>query len=654
MGPRVGFIALLLATMAAPSGAVPLEIYGRLPTVDDIDISTDGNTLGIVTTGVDGNQLQVRGTDLGLKAVIRLGMQKVIGLQWVDSDHIMVITESATKVSDLEMARRSRWWVPNLVDVKASKVINLLDDVESGNRYEGKEFLNVIAGWPQPRTIDGHTQIFLPGIAFTNLHGMLTMFKQGFGAGGAKIVESGGVDTRAILVDLQGRPVAREDYDDESGAWSLSVKTSGWQKVQSVTAKLDRPSLEGFGRTDRTVIISQLEDNGERYREVAIDGGTLSAPIAALDDMSLIKDPVKRTVLGGVDTAHMKVRYAFLDPADQQIWSRVERAFPGEFVRLVSWSDDRTKLVLHVEGQKSGNAFYLLDLAARSASPIADEYAGLEAKDLNEVRTISYSAQDGLTIPAFLTLPQGVPAKNLPLVVLVHGGPAAHDRPGFDWWSQGIASLGYAVLQPQYRGSTSSDRGFMEAGYGQWGRKMQTDVSDGVKSLAAQGIIDPGRVCIVGGSYGGYAAMAGVTLQSGIYRCAIAVAGVADLPQMLARVRSDHSSHSESMRYWERFMGAKGAGDNSLDALSPAKHADKLSAPLLLIHGEIDTVVDPAQSQMMQSAAQRAGKQVQLIMLKGEDHNLARGATRLQMLQATADFLRANLPVTPANQTAAR
>jgi dipeptidyl aminopeptidase/acylaminoacyl peptidase len=145
-----------------------------------------------------------------------------------------------------------------------------------------------------------------------------------------------------------------------------------------------------------------------------------------------------------------------------------------------------------------------------------------------------------------------------------------------------------------------------------------------------------------------------VTLQSGIYRCAVAVAGVSSLSLMLGRVQSDTSSRSFSMRYWERFMGAKGPSDDALDALSPAKHADKLSAPLLLIHGEIDTVVDPEQSRAMVAAAERAGKPVRLVMLKGEDHNLARGETRLEMLQATADFLKANLPVTPANQSAAR
>src|SRR6202007_2715282 len=126
----------------------------------------------------------------------------------------------------------------------------------------------------------------------------------------------------------------------------------------------------------------------------------------------------------------------------------------------------------------------------------------------------------------------GREAKGLPLVVMPHGGPEAHDRPGFDWWAQAFASRGYAVFQPNFRGSDGSGDAFRDAGFGQWGRKMQTDISDGVAELARRGIVDPKLVCIVGASYGGYAALAGVTLQHGLYRCAVSYAGVANMDSM--------------------------------------------------------------------------------------------------------------------------
>jgi dipeptidyl aminopeptidase/acylaminoacyl peptidase len=185
----------------------------------------------------------------------------------------------------------------------------------------------------------------------------------------------------------------------------------------------------------------------------------------------------------------------------------------------------------------------------------------------------------------------------------------------------------------------------MEAGFGQWGRKMQTDLSDGVRYLVAQGMVDPARVCIVGASYGGYAALAGVTLDPGVYRCAISVAGLSDLKRMLQWVDEDHMSRANiAQRYWDRFMGVTGPDDTSLDAISPIKHLDAISVPVLLIHGKDDTVVPYEQSDLMYDALRRAKKPVNLVTLKHEDHWLSRSETRLQMLQASVDFLRANNP----------
>jgi dipeptidyl aminopeptidase/acylaminoacyl peptidase len=200
------------------------------------------------------------------------------------------------------------------------------------------------------------------------------------------------------------------------------------------------------------------------------------------------------------------------------------------------------------------------------------------------------------------------------------------------------------VIQPNYRGSTLSER-FREAGYGEWGRKMQTDLSDAVRYLALKGTIDPKRVCIVGASYGGYAALAGATLDPGVYRCAVSVAGVADLKRFLRWTNTTNwSSDNVSQRYWDRFMGIAGPGDPALAAISPIEHIGAVTAPILLIHGRDDTVVPYEQSRVMADALKHAGKSVEFVTLKHEDHWLSRSATRSQMLQATVDFLKANNP----------
>ena len=252
-----------------------------------------------------------------------------------------------------------------------------------------------------------------------------------------------------------------------------------------------------------------------------------------------------------------------------------------------------------------------------------------------------------LQIPAYLTLPKGRELKNLPLIVLPHGGPAARDTADFDWWGQALADQGYAVLQPNYRGSDLSQR-FLEAGFGEWGRKMQTDLSDGVRYLAKEGIADPGRVCIVGGSYGGYAALAGVTLDPGVYRCAVSVAGLADLKRMLEWINvKNWSNQSLEQRYWDRYMGVSGPSDPALARISPIDHVEASNAPVLLIHGRDDTVVPFEQSEVMFKALRHAQKPVELVVLNHEDHWLSRSETRLQMLKSTVAFLHAHNPPDP-------
>ncbi len=258
------------------------------------------------------------------------------------------------------------------------------------------------------------------------------------------------------------------------------------------------------------------------------------------------------------------------------------------------------------------------------------------------METIAYSAADGLQLTGYLTLPKDRDPKKLPLVVFPHGGPAARDTPGFNWWAQAMAARGYAVLQVNYRGSDGFGWKFLSAGFGEWGRKMQTDLSDGVRYLADKGTIDPKRVCIVGASYGGYAAMAGAALQHGVYRCAASFGGISDLRRQVVFSRGMYGLSAQ--RYWVRFMGADDLKDPVLAQYSPAAHAAEVDIPVLLIHGRDDTVVPLEQSQMMADALQKAGKAVELVVQKGADHWLSRGDTRLAMLQAVTAFLEKNNP----------
>ena len=291
-----------------------------------------------------------------------------------------------------------------------------------------------------------------------------------------------------------------------------------------------------------------------------------------------------------------------------------------------------------VNGTLHGYSYQLMDMNTFKAEPIGDVYENIGTP--LQVKRVTYEAADGLKIPAYVTFPRGKAPKNLPLIVFPHGGPATRDTAEFDWWAQAMASQGYLVLQPNFRGSPVTTS-HLRAGFGEWGRKMQTDLSDGVRYLVKEGMADPARVCIVGASYGGYAALAGVTLDPGVYRCAVSVAGISNLKHMLQDV---NAYNDRDRRYWNRFMGVNGPSDPLLQQLSPIKHIATINVPVMLVHGRDDTVVRFDQSSDMFDAMRHAKKAVEMVTLKNEDHWLSRSDTRLQMLQSSMAFLRAHNP----------
>ncbi len=421
------------------------------------------------------------------------------------------------------------------------------------------------------------------------------------------------------------------------------------KEIYREKALIDRPGLGGLGRTPGTIMVVSKKSGEYETYEVSLADAAWSAPLGAAFDDGVVRDPATLIPIGVINEGLGSISYDFFNPEDQKLWRAISRSFKDEMATLVDWSDDHNIVMVEVFGPKSGDAIYVIDRKARAAGLLSPRYAHIEPADLGTVQTLTYKAADGTEIPAYLTLPPGRTAKNLPLIAFPHGGPAANDSPGFDWWAQAMASRGYAVLQPQFRGSTGISAAHRTAGYGQWGRKMQTDVSDGVRHLAGLGTIDPKRVCIVGASYGGYAAMAGVSVEQGIYRCASAIAGVSDLRKMLSREASDAGgSRNTTVRYWQRYMGAQSNYDTSVDAFSPARLASRVSVPLQLVHGKDDTVVPMEQSNFMASAMKDAGKPVDMVVLPSEDHWLSRPATRTAMLAAVIAFLEKHNPPDPA------
>ena len=640
------FFALTILFTAGIGHAIPLEVYGKLPSIEEVALSPDGSRIATVRTIENKRVIAVSSLeDRKLLGLMQVGEEKLRRIEWADNDHLMIRTSKTTVPSGM-VGMESEWQQLLVYDVIKHDSLLVPDTTKTRALHAALDtpynFMNVVTGPVMVRRVDGHTVLFVHG-AYVERRVLPALFRVDLDTGGQKLIQTGSAATGQWLVDSTGQIVAEQDYDDESGLWSLRTQHDGKLEIAATRKEpIDYPRLLGFGPRPDTLLLQVIENGEGVWQVFDLKERTFGSPMEEARALGApIVDPTTNRTIGGVYVED-DARYVFFDPVLQNRWMSILHAFGGSHVRFVAASEDFKKIVVRVDGPQYGYRYELVDLDAHKADPVGDIYEGLT--EPLEVRRVTYAAADGLEIPAYLTLPRGRALEKLPLVVLPHGGPAVRDTADFDWWSQALADQGYAVLRPNYRGSTISAR-FLAAGFGEYGRKMQTDLSDGVRFLVKQGVVDPARVCIVGASYGGYAALAGVTLDPGVYRCAVSVAGISDLRRKLQWVNEKHwDSNNMEQRFWDRFLGVTGPDDPVLEQISPIRHIDGVKVPVLLIHGRDDTVVPFEQSDDMYEALRKAKKDVEFVELKNEDHWLSRSETRLQMLRATVAFLRAHNP----------
>jgi dipeptidyl aminopeptidase/acylaminoacyl peptidase len=632
-------LALLACAWASVAAAAPLAAYSKLPEFEAAAISPSGHAVAMVVTNGEQRVIMVRDLKTG-KFISRTatGDVKVRQVRWADDRRLLVVTSVTAAPMDLMTSKRE-WYMGFIVDLQSQKIMPMLRDVQYA--------MNTIFDMPVVRTVKGEPMVFVQGMRVAG-QGRLSLYRVDLDNARSKLVGEGGDNTRDWVVGIDGEPLAQEVYEAVSGRWLMRMRTPGvgWREVMSARATLDPPYMISQGRSPGSILYG-APDGKDRWswHETNLDvAATPTPPIEFAGEQGVILSPSDGRLIGISRRRGDDVAVDFFDPVDARNWRAVQAAFPGDRVSLESWSYDRRKIIVSVDSLKEGPAYALVDIDTREAKWLGSSYAELEAKDIGERRPISFKAADGLALTGYLTLPPGKPAKNLPLIVFPHGGPAARDSAGFDWWSQAMASRGYAILQVNFRGSDGLGKKLLEAGYGEWGRKMQTDLSDGVRHLAGQGLVDPKRVCIIGASYGGYAALAGAAFDGDVYRCAVSVAGVADLKRQVTYSRS--MGGISTQRYWHRFMGADDPNAPILAERSPARHIEAIKIPILLIHGQDDTVVHPEQSKIMAEALRKAGKPVELVMQKGADHWLSRGDTRLQTLESLVAFVEKHNPPT--------
>lgn len=636
----------VLSSAQAQNAPPALEAYSASPAVEMMELSPSGDQLALIA--VVGETRAIAVTNMATGALVfkaTVGEIKVRDLRWVGERRVLVITSQSRSIPALGVPL-SELYFGQIVDLEQKKLVQVLDKTP--------DVLTVLYGQPSIRRTASGEALFARGVNLVT--GQINLHQIDLNTGRGRVVKIMTRETADYVLDSQGEVIAMSRYVERSGRWTLMLpRGRGLYEAWSVDAPVDAPALFGMGRTPRTIIVgadrpdlAEQDPDGATPAvmfEVNVDTGEWTRLPFDHHPDGLIHHSASRLLLGALREDDDGTRYEFLEPEAARRWRAIERAFVDKAPRLVSWNDDQTLALVFTDKDEAG-VYQLVNFDRGVAEILAQPYPDISPAQVGAVRQVRYAAADGLEIPGYLTLPPGVETpEKLPLIVLAHGGPASRDVAGFDWWAQALASRGYAVLQANFRGSTGYTRAFLEAGYGEWGRKMQTDLSDGVRWLSAQGIVDPDRVCIVGASYGGYAAMAGLTLDKGVYRCGVAFAGVSDLRRMVNwEARQEGRRQSQTVRYWNRFMGAARLNDRALDALSPAFLAATVDKPLLLIHGRDDTVVPIEQSRVMAEAMRRAGTPVEMIELAGEDHWMSRADTRLRALRETVRFLEANNP----------
>jgi alpha-beta hydrolase superfamily lysophospholipase len=463
--------------------------------------------------------------------------------------------------------------------------------------------------------------------------------------GAAQRVENGTIHTGNFIVDIDGTPVLRQDSIANGGGFVWQRRgpgQRGWTEIarfRGAAAANSGPDFQPVGAAPNPgqVYVLARRDGGDTSGLYIYDTATgqhaETIHVNPQFDITDAEVDATNNVLMAACWWAQRWTCEAKDGSFGARWEAIGNALGDQVnVRLIDRSDDGNLWLIYTDGPQDLGTYYMYNHQTHALNAIISQRSNINTALLPTQHVLEYTTSDGQRQWGYLWLPPGVTranARNLPTIVVPHGGPEGRDVWGNDPFAQSFSSQGYAVFQPNFRGGGGFGRAFVVAGHGQWGGRMQQDVADAARHLIQSGVTDPNRICINGWSYGGYVAFTASFMNADIFKCSVAGAGVSDLRAMLRWVRSGDSgdvqdggggggSRSMSYQYWTDAMGSRGEAD--IDAVSAAQNANRVGMPLLIIHGDEDITVPIEQSEMMVRAMERAGKQTRLITLHDIDH----------------------------------
>jgi len=616
----MGCLAACWAFGATSHAAEPLsltEAYGAAG-VNNAAISPDGRHVAAVVSGSFGNQVVVIKTD-------DLSPRTVIESKWVQDGFYRIKKDPS----------RVRWITSEWLTVDypfSSEAVDLTGRrvAELGNRAIGR------IAWAAP-----------------DAPLMLVYNDEDYGS--LAVVNVKTREKTAVRFPMSGRLIDWA-FDDKANLRAATMaNTTFWGDKTTLTywykplASQEWQKIDETGLTDEHWTLMQASSKSDDLVVMSAEGrdtlGVFSyAPLKRQlgellaghpkEDIRVVDDDVTAEQYESVVTFGMKpVRYWF-DSRMSGLQTAVDQAL-SQRVNLIT-GDPKGLLLIYSYGDVDPGRWYLLNAADMTMRLILVARSRVDPVQMRPMEIVSYAAPDGLNIPAYLTRPAGEGPK--PTVVMVHGGPAVRDEWSWDPEVQLLATRGYAVFQPQFRGSSGFGKAFQRAGHGQWGLSMQDDITAGVEYLVKQGIADPRRICIYGASYGGYAAVWGLMKTPDLYRCGITLAGVADIEYMLSDWSDTNSN--KSLREWQRFVvGDRQRDKTKFDQVSPLKHAQDIRAPLLIAHGDDDKRVPISHAKKLMKALDAQHKSYEWVLLPDEGHGIYYLRSQLKFSNALLEFL---------------
>lgn len=632
----------------APSEPIPIATFARLPDIQGVRINTDGTALAMRLRSNGEQFLAVLPLDQPDPRPILIGRDadfderdevRAASWQWIDPDNLLVTIVSRIDL-DGQRVDASRLVAYN----RQTRRITRLG--WEGTFVRGSSLLWTSTSGP-PRILLGR---LAAGRGFERLNNE-EVVEVDVTTGRQRLVTAPRRGVTNWYADGEGNLRLGTSFDAQTGRLQALYRSGGEGNFRTIIReRMERyttpPLPVVFLPGDKALVVSRHEGFGAVY-EMDLQTMEFGRKVFGVEGYDIdpgdIVPNLDRNGMDGVIVVRDRPEYHWFSPVLREIQDALDETFGAGTARIVSADRRRTHLVIHVGSASQAGRFLLYNTSNGEVRHIGWVNDQLRDMALNPVSTIRYRASDGQTIAAVLTLPRLREHRNLPLVVVPHGGPWARDAEGWDpLWAQSLAEQGYAVIQPNFRGSSGFGQAWEALSDGNWGTRMQDDLNDAVDHLAAEGIADPRRVCMMGWSYGGYAASRAAQRDGDRYRCAISGAGVHDIPDMVAYDRNYLG------RYGSQYIGSAAS---RLADVSPARFASEYAAPILIVHGARDQRVPVAQSRELVARLRRAGK------VEGRDfvyleqprnsHNLPLESDRVQFLEAVQAFLAEHNPARP-------